>query len=455
MENIKSIQANKYKIKMKDYDGKKHMVVPVVMMVEGVHSGSKGAIYHSEEELSKNPHLWNGIPVTINHPKNDSGFISANSPDVSNVGKIFNTNYDGKLKSEAWIDIEKIKEQSMEAYNYIKAQKSLDVSVGVFSDDIKEKGEWNGEEYEAKATNYKPDHLALLPGESGACSWNDGCGIRVNQRMEKEISNFLQTNKKSYTEIIRQITEKLREGESMKSPYIYHYCIEVYDDEVIYEKSEEEKGMKYYKQSYLFKDGEVEFVGEPTEVEKIVEFKNKISTNQKTIKIMSTEKSKCFISKVDNLIANEATKFQETDKDWLMEQTEDRLDKLVPKVQANREKVIEKELTEENVKIFLSERKLEDVVKLLPEDIQANVQSGLKLRDEKRKSMIEGIQANTADVWTKEELEVLSCEKLEKIAKSAKVEVADYSASVQVNTNKKEESGEEPLLPMDIDFAKN
>ena len=223
MENIKSIQANKYKIKMKDYDGKKHMVVPVVMMVEGVHSGSKGAIYHSEEELSKNPHLWNGIPVTINHPKDDSGFISANSPNVSNVGKIFNTNYDGKLKSEAWIDIEKIKEQSMEAYNYIKAQKSLDVSVGVFSDDIKEKGEWNGEEYEAKATNYKPDHLALLPGESGACSWNDGCGIRVNQRMEKEISNFLQINKKSYTEITRQINEKLREGEVMKSPYTYYY----------------------------------------------------------------------------------------------------------------------------------------------------------------------------------------------------------------------------------------
>lgn len=437
MNNIESILVNNYKVKIKNYEGRKHMVVPVVMMVEGVHSGSKGAIYHSEEELSKNIQSWNGIPVTIGHPKNDKGYISANSPEVVSVGKIFNTCYSGKLKAEAWIDIEKIGAQSMEALEYIKQGKALDVSVGVFSDDIEVNGRWGVDEesYVAKATNYRPDHLALLPGESGACSWNDGCGIRVNRRinvyggkgsgswegpgnprfayeggeeegedtfdnklekMKKDrdsliklarslsksedsklgrlhekiekfenikkeyerlknlnrslsksedtkmwnlydkldkfqtnqedpgIVNKLQTNKKNYTEIINDINNKLKE-QNTENPYIYHYCIEVYDDEVIYEKSEARK-TQYYKQPYSYKNGEVEFVGNPIEVEKQISY----------VPIIQSNCTKCE-EKIVILVNSEKTNFTEGDREWLSTFTEEQLIKLFPKTPTRSE----------------------------------------------------------------------------------------------------------------------
>jgi hypothetical protein len=327
MNNIESILVNNYKVKIKNYEGRKHMVVPVVMMVEGVHSGSKGAIYHSEEELSKNTQSWNGIPVTIGHPKNDKGYISANSPEVFSVGRIFNTVYKGKLKAEAWIDIEKIGAQSMEALEYIKQGKALDVSVGVFSDDIEVNGRWGVDEesYVAKATNYRPDHLALLPGESGACSWNDGCGIRVNSNGDViNPINKLQTNKKNYTEILNDINNKLRE-QNTENPYIYHYCIEVYDDEVIYEKSEARK-TQYYKQPYSYKNGEVEFVGNPIEVEKQISY----------VPIIQSNCTKCE-EKIVILVNSEKTNFTEGDREWLSTFTEEQLIKLFPKTPTRSE----------------------------------------------------------------------------------------------------------------------
>ena len=61
------------------------------------------------EEL--HPETWNGVPVTINHPTDERGnYVSANSPDMIakfEIGRIFNAEIvDGKLKAEAWLDIE-------------------------------------------------------------------------------------------------------------------------------------------------------------------------------------------------------------------------------------------------------------------------------------------------------------------------------------------------------------
>jgi hypothetical protein len=49
------VQANNYEIRMETYMGRKHLIVPVVMMVEGVHCGSAGPLFHSIEELGKYP----------------------------------------------------------------------------------------------------------------------------------------------------------------------------------------------------------------------------------------------------------------------------------------------------------------------------------------------------------------------------------------------------------------
>lgn len=173
------------------FQNRRHLVIPVIMMVEGVHNGSHGPVLHLAEDLAKFPGAWDGIPVSIGHPDDNGVHVSANSPDVIDrqvVGRVFNTHMDGvKLKAEAWIDEQQIQQLSPEALGYIAKGLPLDVSVGVFTEEDDAPGDWRGEAYSAIARNHRPDHLALLPGGTGACSWQDGCGVRVNEAQEKEV----------------------------------------------------------------------------------------------------------------------------------------------------------------------------------------------------------------------------------------------------------------------------
>jgi hypothetical protein len=177
-------QAPNYSIIKKNHQGKEHIVVPVVMMVEGVHNGSHGPLFHSIAELGKFPASWNGIPVVINHPEIDGMNVSANDPDIidqQTVGRVYNTYVDGaKLKAEVWVSTEKLQALSAELLDQFEKGELVEVSLGMFTEEDSVTGDWNGETYEAIAKSHRPDHLALLPGGKGACSCADGCGIRVN-----------------------------------------------------------------------------------------------------------------------------------------------------------------------------------------------------------------------------------------------------------------------------------
>jgi hypothetical protein len=175
-----------YTITVKKHQGEKHLVVPVVMMVEGVHAGSHGPLYHPAEELGKIPESWNGIPVVVYHPEDERGFyVSANSPELVDervIGRVYNTRFeDGKLKAEAWINENRAAQVAPEILKLLREGKAVDVSVGVFTDDDMIPGEWKNEKYIGVARNHRPDHLAILPNERGACSLEDGCGLGVNE----------------------------------------------------------------------------------------------------------------------------------------------------------------------------------------------------------------------------------------------------------------------------------
>jgi len=119
-------------------------VVPVVMMVEGVHNGSHGPLLHKIDELGKIPAAWNGIPVVIDHPEDEAGTpISANSPEVIDkrtVGRVYNTNVDGtRLCAEVWLDEEKLNSIAPEILEDITNNKLIEVSVGVFSEEGKKR----------------------------------------------------------------------------------------------------------------------------------------------------------------------------------------------------------------------------------------------------------------------------------------------------------------------------
>jgi hypothetical protein len=348
--------ATDYEIRNEEVNGTSYLVVPVVMMVEGVHSGSRGPILYTEEELAASVNEWNGVPVTIGHPQNDAGvYVSAALPDVMDriVGRIYNPKMQGnKLTAECWIDVSTLTNASTEALEYIKEKKDLQVSIGVFSNEVQGKGEWEGEEYRAEAINLQPDHLALLPGEEGACNWEDGCGIRNKSNTmnkdktktlvldkKKYFADFLKldrvialiANEASYRDIMQGLQDQLNR---LDTPLMVFYLEEIFEDYFVYCVVNRESGdRKLYKRDYSVQSNNVIALGENlTEVRKEVSFvameKHK-RTNFKTMK-RKVVNNKCTCT-VDSLIENKATNFTEEDREWLTDLAQEQLEKLAPK----------------------------------------------------------------------------------------------------------------------------
>lgn len=177
-------------------EGRNYVVVPMVMLTEGVHRGSNGAMLYPAEELSKTPVVWNMKPLVVNHPEANGVGLSATDPEVAEsykVGLIMNTRFeDGKLKAEAWVEEEradKVDDRIMEA---IRNEEMMELSTGVFVDADGDAGEWNGEPYDCIARNYRPDHLAILPDKRGACSIADGAGF-IRNRSTTALDAMLET----------------------------------------------------------------------------------------------------------------------------------------------------------------------------------------------------------------------------------------------------------------------
>lgn len=168
-------------------DGRKHLVVPVVALVAGVVNG----FLVEPEELSHFADAWNGRPIPIRHPKQDGEYISANLPEVIErqvVGQFFNAHIaDGeKLAGELWLDIAKCETlggDALATLRRLEAGQPVEVSTAYFADVNPTIGNHNGKPYTGIQRNLRPDHLALLPDDVGACSWKDGCGApRVNSK---------------------------------------------------------------------------------------------------------------------------------------------------------------------------------------------------------------------------------------------------------------------------------
>lgn len=176
-------------IRYETFEGRRHLVAPVTLLVEGVHIGMGGrALYYPAQELARHPASWNGRPVPIFHPtiKGEDGNVipvSANSPEVlqrERAGYLFNAWYDEAkraLRAEIWLEEEKARRKAPSLVSALERGERIEVSTGLWGDIEEVGGVWNGETYEAVFRNYLPDHLALLPGGEGACNLKDGCGV--------------------------------------------------------------------------------------------------------------------------------------------------------------------------------------------------------------------------------------------------------------------------------------
>lgn len=158
--------------------GREFFVVPVSFLVHGVLNGSRGALYYPDHEIGKYPGLWNFIPLTNGHTP-----VSARSPKVFEqygLGYVFDdsiVNGGGQRRGEAWFDILRTQELAPRVYAKLLAGEKIEVSTGLYTENEPAQGTFNGKPYDGIARNYRPDHLAVLLDQPGACSLQDGCGV--------------------------------------------------------------------------------------------------------------------------------------------------------------------------------------------------------------------------------------------------------------------------------------
>jgi hypothetical protein len=159
------------------------------MGVVGVWSGSNGPLLYTADDLRLSVPHWNGKPVVVYHPDMKSNGC-AGHPQVFNrqrVGHIFNARFDGKaLKAEAWLDPERLKVVSPRVLTAVRRGEIMEVSTGLFTEKNQGSGTFNGKQFVATAKNHRPDHLAILPDQTGACSIEMGAGLCRNQRLGEE-----------------------------------------------------------------------------------------------------------------------------------------------------------------------------------------------------------------------------------------------------------------------------
>ena len=472
--DIYFVSTENYTIRREQRDGKENIIVPVTMMVEGVHTGSHGPILHLAEELGKYPESWDGMPATIGHPKVNGQYVSANSPEVLQdwaVGRIFNTQMpESALNAEVWLDEENLERVSEETLNRLNNGDEIEVSVGIFSDEDATPGTWNTEDYDAIARNHRPDHLALLPDEIGACSIVDGCGIRVNKKGEIKVANEekviinsenqsqvlkelnrlgFSVNEVGYSEIREKIAQVVYgfDGNNLD-----HYVEEIYSDYFVYNQSNwrvEPRIRKLYKQSYSIDSANnVELSGEAIQVKREISYDPVVVTNRvvtkRVIKKNNSMCTDCIKKLADGLIANKATAWGEDDREYLEAQTEEQLEKFTPSVEKKVE-VNTAKATREDILAVLSEKSMttEEFMKMASPEVAANLQEGMDLRNEQKTEMVSQIVANTEE-WTEEQLNAKELGELQKLHKVVMKDVGEtvyvgggpLGGHTKVNNNK-------------------
>ncbi len=501
-----TVNITKNLIRTETMEGREYIVVPMVMMVEGVLNGGQGALLYTAEELEKIPAVWNHKPVVVYHPEINGQGVSACSPEIitsHKIGVIMNAitiKEEGKikLKAEAWLEPSRIEVVDNRIAEAIASETMLELSTGLFVDVVDNAGDFNGEQYTGIATNFRPDHLAILPDQIGACSRGDGAGfIRNNLGIDFEIPKHVLAviQSKAFEMAAPYITNaKHRLSNSNLEHQLFHlledelgsvvdfnsdnfmpfWIVDVFavEEFVIYEFDG-----KFFKFDYNVENEVVSLTGERVEVVRVTEFRtvdgafvgNK-TTNKKITITMKTKKEI-----VDALIANHG--WDASEREYLTEQTVERLKKMLPtdnvrepsveEIQVAADKKIaddkEAELAankaaeEAEKNNEPKELTVDEYIAKAPSGMRDVLESSLATHNAQKTELVEAIVANSKNTFTADQLNAKSLPELQSIAKLAAVEVKTPVANYQGAGNPHEapvENTETPLETPVISFEK-
>lgn len=428
-------------------DNTNYTIVPVVMMTVGVHAGSQGPVFYSTQELSHFHQAWNGVPVSLEHPQLNGQFVSCNQPgfyETQVVGKIFNTTFeDGKLKAEAWLETNK----SGMILTYLRSGRQLEVSTGLMSDDVGSPGQHLGISYNAMAANIRPDHLALLPGGTGACSWQDGCGVRANKE-EKEVIkkkkgskdelvfNYLEdpdfiVNEMDYLRLMDNMRTKIDSLDVQGEKYCYLRAMT--ESYVVYkaEYTGTESVDKLYKRNYSVVNEEIEWTSDPQEVTENTTYPPVVSSNGKEeLKLNKGEKTVtkkkeevCCLEEVKAFVANNDNGYTEKDVGWMSTLPEDQFKAVVT---AHGKEPEVKPAIEPKVEPVQAQTYDELLANASP-TVRAGIEYAQKVFEDRKTAIIESIKANKSNKFTEEDLKGYDMGVLEKLNDSFGTPITNYS----------------------------
>ncbi len=448
-------------------EDREHIVLPMVILTEGVHCGSSGALFYSTEELSKTPEAWNHKPIVVYHPEMNGAGISACAPEVINtrkIGVMMNTKFeDGKLKSEAWIERNRADLVDTRIMKAVDAGVMMELSTGVFIDIEETAGTWNTEEYVGIARNFRADHLALLPDQIGACSIADGAGFIRNRQRGGLVRNMLNSiglgkliknEEFSHSVVGDRLQAALQARFSADGNDSYCWVQDVFDSFVVYSMNG-----RFWRLGYTATGTGVTLdAGKPTEVFRVVSYRTVTTPTSNTPGQPGTTNNEQSMDKkklVDGIItankgwteAKRATLMAMDDADLtLIHNMVTAPAPAAPAAATTNTPAVTAPaaVTTPVVPAVVAPKTVDEYIASAPEGIQSVLRNSVALHAQQKAALIEKIVANANNPFPKETLEKKDLSELQGLAKLAGIAAepalsANYSgqgntASATTNT---------------------
>lgn len=422
-------------------EGRPHLVVPTVAMIAGVLNGSQGPVLYKTEDMENSIGLWNHRPLIVYHPKDGESACTADVINARKVGVVLGCQVvENKMTMESWVDIGLANAIDKRIIERIENNMPSEVSTGLQADLILEAGEENGVAYKGIATNYRPDHLAILPDQLGACTVAQGAGLLQNKAKDPaakltdiersqlaELGHFTPIlNERSYESVTSDLYTLLR------ARFGYNAYIEaVFDSYFIYCVDE-----KSWKLNYKSNDQETSIDADPVHVYRSVTYVTANGSNPLVTVTNSQAKEPTAMKKsemIQRLIANAESGFTEEDKAFLEKKSEEQLTKLMGK-----EPVVENAEGKPPVPkpgdVTQVQNKGEtdaDALKKLPVSVQRMVANAERIENAEKDRLVAIILGNEANEFTDVYLKTLDVNQLAGIARIA----AQNSNAPQAQSN--------------------
>lgn len=405
-----------------------YLVVPMVMLVEGVFTANAGPLYYDQESAADSAPAWNMKPIVCYHPTDAEGnFISAANPTVleeSKVGFILNANHDGRLVAEAWIDHVKAKQVDPRIVTAILNGKPMELSTGMLADVLMEEGEWNGQPYVGRARNFRPDHLALLPDKKGACGLRDGAGLLVMEfgrdpLLEKTIKDRLDSmiaNQLSHDNLREALRRQLKAMLILDGREEYCWIAEVYQSYFIAEVAG-----KLWKISFTTSGDEVEVDTsvKPVEVVRVTEYRTVDGIFVGNVSSSTGETEVTKDEMIGKLIANGG--YEDSDKAMLVTFSEEKLAKLVANIKgdevpATTTPAKEAPPAQQGTLVANAKADWETFMASAPPQFRTVINRGVALMNQQIAADITSILEGSDGLYTEAELRAMDPDQLRKTA---------------------------------------